>query len=88
VSQRDLTAREIAEKYNVDEQVARRWCRTGLFPNAYPSPIKTGKGNVWLVPESDLENFTPPRRGPKLVENPKPGTLAQRRNRAKHRKGE
>lgn len=78
---RDLTAKEVAEKFNVDEQVARRWCRTGLFPNAYPSSIKTGRGNVWMVPESDLKNFKPPRPGPKLVENPKPGTLAQRRRR-------
>jgi hypothetical protein len=80
---RDLTTTEIAEKFNVAEQVARRWCRDGIFPNAYQLPIKSGRGNIWMAPESDMENFTPPRRGPKLVENPKPGTLAKRRQREK-----
>lgn len=59
-----VTTTEISKRFGVDESTARRWCAQGLFPNAFEGPA-TGSGKAWLVPESDLEGFEQPRRGPK-----------------------
>ena len=40
---------------------ARAWLGKNLFPNAKLE--ETISGRVWLLPESDLENFEPPKTG-------------------------
>lgn len=57
-----LTAKEIAERYEVEKRVAQGWIQKGYFPNA----AKEGHpifGDVWLVPVSDLTDFTLPTVG-------------------------
>ena len=57
-----LTAKEIAEHYEVEKRVVQGWIQKGYFPNA----IKEGHaifGDVWLVPVSDLTNFILPTAG-------------------------
>jgi predicted site-specific integrase-resolvase len=51
-----LSTSEVAARLNVDETTVRLWCRQGRFPNA-----KQVGG--WVVPDSDLKNFTPPKMG-------------------------
>ena len=52
---------ELADRYGVDGSTVRYWRIQGKFPNAQ-AVQPTGPGHVWLVPETDLEHFTPPRR--------------------------
>jgi hypothetical protein len=61
---KELTTSELAERYKVSHSTARGWCTSGkFFPNARLD--QTPRGDFWVVPESDLEGFVPPRRGPK-----------------------
>lgn len=57
-----LTTQEVAQRLDVAYPTVTLWCRRGLFPNAIRGP-KTGKGAIWLIPESDLTNFERPRPG-------------------------
>jgi hypothetical protein len=57
-----LTVADVAERFDVAERTARGWCDRGLFPHAVQGP-KTGRGAIWLIPESDLENFERPKVG-------------------------
>lgn len=59
---RNLTAKEIAFHFRVEKRVAQGWIQRGLFPNAWKhlNPIF---GKVWMVPETDLIGFAPPRQG-------------------------
>lgn len=61
---KDLTAKEIAEIQNVEKRVVINWLNNGLFPNARKETIEPF-GEIWLVPESDVVNFTKPVRGRK-----------------------
>lgn len=54
-----LTTKDIAERFSVTTQAVARWCREGLLPNAQRL------GRDWVVPEEDVETFSPPPRGPK-----------------------
>lgn len=58
--QRMLTPDEVAERYGVSPVTVRGWCSRGKL-----AAIKEGRGNRgnWLIPESALEGFTPPRPG-------------------------
>lgn len=58
-----LTAKQIAERYGVAASTARAWCLNGTLPGAYQK--ETELGSFWVVPESDLINFVPPKPGPK-----------------------
>ena len=60
---KEITTSELAERYGVGHSTARGWCTAGLFPNARQE--ETPRGAVWMIPEGDLQGFTPPRRGPK-----------------------
>jgi len=60
-----LTTTDLAARYHVGAATARRWIATGQFPNAYRLGGTDKKAALWLVPESDLEGFVQPRRGPK-----------------------
>jgi hypothetical protein len=66
---RNLTAKEIAERHNVEKRVAQGWIQRGYFPNAFKEPHEF-LGSVWKVPESDLKGFKPPKPGrPKKIIN-------------------
>lgn len=83
---KNLTTSEVAEKCGVENQVVRRWCREGRFPNAHQLPVKTGNGKVWLIPESDLKNFEPPLQGRPLSKNPSAAALKKRASRAEKKR--
>lgn len=57
-----LTAREIAERLEVEPITIRVWLKKGLFPNAKLENMPPF-GKVWLVPESDLKDFKKPEMG-------------------------
>lgn len=79
-----LTTQQVAERYGVEVQTVGRWCQRGLFPNVVLGP-KTGRGAIYLIPESDLENFVPPQRGPRPMADPSPAAEAKRRSRQRQR---
>jgi predicted site-specific integrase-resolvase len=58
-----LTPEQVATMYEVDANTVRRWCARGLLPGA----VKEGSKyrGYWLIPESALEGFKPPKPGPK-----------------------
>jgi hypothetical protein len=56
----DLTTKDVAARLDVSPITARLWCRRGLFPNAYEQD--TPRGSVWMIPESDLKGFEPPKK--------------------------
>ncbi len=56
-----LKASEVAKKYGVNSYTVKGWIRNGLFPNAKLE--ETIAGSVWLILESDLENFKKPEMG-------------------------
>lgn len=57
----DLSTKDVADRYGVLDATVRLWRRRGLFPHAYEA--QTPRGPVWLIPEKDLRNFKPPKRG-------------------------
>ncbi|MCW5967575.1 MAG: helix-turn-helix domain-containing protein [Blastocatellales bacterium] len=61
MSNRDLTIAEAAERLNAADVTVRLWCRQGRFPNARTE--ETPFGGYWLIPESDLRKFKPPKMG-------------------------
>lgn len=58
---KDLTTSQVAKRLNVSPITVRLWCRQGKFANAYEE--ETPRGMVWLIPESDLDNFEHPKTG-------------------------
>lgn len=61
-----LKASEVAKRYDVTSYAVKGWIKNGLFPNAKLE--ENIAGSVWLIPESDLENFKKPEMGrPKKV---------------------
>jgi hypothetical protein len=63
MSDKILTAKQIAERYGVAASTARAWCLNGTLPGA--SLKETELGSFWVVPENKLTNFVPPKPGPK-----------------------
>ena len=59
MSEKYLTAQEIAVRRNVKPITVRVWLKRGLFPNAKLEDVPPF-GKIWRVPESDLEGFKPP----------------------------
>ncbi len=57
----ELTTSQAAERLGVGASTVRLWCTQGRFPNARAET--TPRGGVWLIPESDLKDFQPPKRG-------------------------
>ncbi len=55
-----LGTEEVARRYGVTTMTVRRWCEAGLLLGARKEGI--GKRATWLIPESALEGFVPPRR--------------------------
>lgn len=73
---KELTTSQAAERLGVGKSTVNLWCRRGLFPHARSE--ETPRGPVWLIPESDLEGFEPPKMG----RPPKPETESATRKRA------
>ena len=57
----ELTAAQVSERLGVGRSTVNLWCRRKRFPNARieKSPV----GDYWLIPESDLKDFEPPKMG-------------------------
>ncbi len=77
-----FTAKEIAEKFNVDKGAAQKWIQKKLFPNAYKEKIEPF-GEIWYVPAADMKNFCRPQRGRPKCTNPTPASVLKRHARAK-----
>jgi hypothetical protein len=75
-----LTTADIAARYGKNYRTATRWCQRGLFPHLIKGP-KSASGAIYLILESDLESFTPPRRGRPAAAKPMRLTASQRRSR-------
>ena len=74
MSEKTLTSRQVAERYKVALSTARAWFLQGLVPDA---PLKqTELGPVWIVSESALNGFVPPRAGRPPKGRPVNGTEA------------
>jgi hypothetical protein len=58
---KELSTSEVAALYGVVPRSVRDWCARGLFPNAYEQ--QTGRGPMWMIPEEDLQDFSPPKMG-------------------------
>jgi hypothetical protein len=56
-----LTTEAVAMRYKVTPMTVRRWCLLGLLAGA----VRVGVDPriTWLIPESALQGFEPPRRG-------------------------
>jgi hypothetical protein len=63
MSEKTYTARQIAEHFNVAGSTARGWLLRGLFPGARLKQTDLGD-SYWVVPESAVKDFTPPKPGP------------------------
>jgi hypothetical protein len=57
---KDLTTAQVAERFNVTAANVRLWCKRGLLPNA--REVAESRGSVWMIPESDLAGFKPPKK--------------------------
>jgi hypothetical protein len=69
MSERELTANEVAERLNVANVTVRLWCRQGRF--AHARSVDTPRGAVWYIPEKDLAGFVLPQVGrPKSAKAP------------------
>jgi hypothetical protein len=75
-----LTTADIAARYGKNYRTATRWCQRGLFPHLIKGR-KTATGAIYLIPESDLEGFTPPRRGRPAAAKPTRRPSARRQSR-------
>lgn len=70
MSETYLKASEVAKRYEVTSYAVKNWIKTGLLPNAKLE--ESIAGSVWLIPESDLENFVKPEMGrPKKMRDEK-----------------
>lgn len=80
MSEKYLTARQLAERYGVAASTARGWFLRKLLPGAELRPTGLGD-NYWVVPESSLKNFTPPKPGPAPRAQKPPAKPARKRSR-------
>ncbi len=74
-----LTLKEVSQRTGVSEPTLRRWCAEGRIPEALRSPIKTGKGQAWLIPDT-AEIPVPAeegKRSPNYENPPKNGGLTE-----------
>jgi hypothetical protein len=66
-----LTISAAAEYLSEPVWKVKQWRRHGRFPNA--ELLDTPRGPVWQIPQTDLDNFMPPKVGrrPKVEALPK-----------------
>jgi hypothetical protein len=74
-----LRTKQVAKRYRVVSQTVSRWCQRSLFPNMILG-LKAGRGAIYLIPETDLEGFTPPELGRPTDADPSPAAAAKRRS--------
>jgi hypothetical protein len=84
MSEKTYTARQLAERFNVARSTARGWLNRKLIPGARLEESPLGD-SYWLVPESALKNFQPPKPGPRVKTKP-PAAGAQKAARRSSRK--
>lgn len=65
-----LTLKEVSDRTGVSIPTLRRWCAEGRIKEAVQSPIKTGTGRAWLIP--DTAEIPVPAEEGKRAENYKP----------------
>jgi hypothetical protein len=63
MSEKTYTARQLAERYGVARSTARGWLNRRLIPRARLEKTELGD-SYWIVPESALTDFVPPKPGP------------------------
>jgi hypothetical protein len=63
MAEKAYTARQLAERYGVAASTVRGWLLRRLLPGAYLQKTELGD-SYWLVPESALKDFLPPKPGP------------------------
>jgi len=79
----ELSVAEIAERFSVERRIVIGWINNKKFPNAHKVVPPVGLA-YWLVPETDLENFSKPTgRGRPLSANPSADALRKREKRKK-----
>jgi hypothetical protein len=83
MSEKTYTARQLAERFEVARSTVRSWLLRGLLPGAYLKETELGD-SYWLVPESALRGFVPPKPGP--VPKAKPVEAAPAAKPARKRK--
>lgn len=83
MSTKDLSTSQVAERFGVTAANVRLWCQRGLLPNAYVR--KESRGDVWIIPESDLKEFEPPKKTgrPRKVEASQPARPSRKKAEAK-----
>lgn len=63
-----LSLRQVAERLGENLETVRTWRKAGRFPHA--ELITTIRGDVWLIPEHDVQRFKRPSVGrPRKVTN-------------------
>ncbi len=80
MAEKTFTARQLAERYGVAGSTVRGWLLRGELPGAYLQKTELGN-SYWLVPESTLKDFVPPKPGPvpKASRPPKQATAASKK---------
>ncbi len=63
MAEKTYTARQLAERFGVAGSTVRGWLLRGLFPTAELRKTEL-RDSYWLVPESALKDFEPPKPGP------------------------
>ena len=63
MAEKTYTARQLAERFGVAGSTVRGWLLRGLFPSAELKKTELGD-SYWIVPESALKDFEPPKPGP------------------------
>lgn len=61
MSEKELTAKQVAQLYKVSPSTARAWFLQGLIPGARLK--ETEVGSFWVVAESKLASFVQPQAG-------------------------
>lgn len=58
-SKLDYTVQELSDFLGIPRVTVQSWVNRGLFPNAHK------RGNVWIIPTTDIMTFQPSRAGRK-----------------------
>ena len=61
MAEAELTSTQVAERLEVSPATVRLWCAQGRFKQA--RLVAHPRGDYWVIPESELKTFTPPKMG-------------------------
>jgi hypothetical protein len=73
---RELSTKEVAERFDVEPRSVRNWCVRGLLPGAYE--LQTPRGPVWMIPETAFDGFMQPKAGQPRKHKPAEQTVPAR----------